>query len=90
MQDNDYCCNPGCDYSNDNDCGEAPQCTSDADCSDYNYDTGEYCGGDDYNEVYTDFYNYTCENNFCSENLIEKLVKECSSSEECYAGVCYE
>ncbi len=88
-EDNDYCCNPGCDYTNDNDCGEAPQCTLDEDCVEYNYQSDLFCGGSSWEDVYLTFYNYTCDDSFCVENIEDVLIQDCPSSGECYYGECY-
>jgi hypothetical protein len=86
---NDYCCNPGCDSSNDNDCGTGPECTTDAQCSDRNYEDQKYCGGDSSSDVYINVYTYTCgSDGNCVENLTEKLVEECVN-QDCYGGECF-
>lgn len=88
-EDNDYCCNPGCNYTNDNDCGEAPQCTSNSDCSDFDYQSNPFCGGNNWEDVYLTFYNYTCENEECKESWKDILIQDCSPSQDCYDGECY-
>lgn len=83
---NDGCCPPGCNYTKDSDCSVGPECTKDSDCSHYNYNNS-YCKTD--NNIYNDIYVFTCKNGSCDDTMTEKLVKKCSSTEDCYKGVCY-
>lgn len=59
------------------------ECDSDVDCEDWNSESDEYCNGDD---VYIEVYNYTCDNKVCVENVVDKLVNECSVG--CEWGEC--
>jgi hypothetical protein len=87
-ENNDLCCNPGCNYTKDNDCPPGPECTSDLGCIDSNYQDSEYCGGSNSNDVYITFHNYTCTNQVCKESITDKLIEECGGK-ECYFGICY-
>lgn len=86
--DGDSCCSAGCNYTNDNYCPPGPECTSNSDCSVKDYQLDPICSTSDGN-VYKTFYNYTCENQVCVENITKKLVDACNSTESCWGGECY-
>ncbi len=89
-KNNDFCCSPGCNYSNDNDCGDPPECTSDSDCVGYDYDSSPFCDGKPSNyKIITNLYNYTCVDFKCSPNISSILVEDCLPSQDCYSGTCY-
>lgn len=84
---NDGCCNPGCSYLNDNDCGDPPQCIIDDDCSYLNYESSDYCS-ENKTEIYMDVFTYYCEDEICVENKASTLIDTCNTDEECSYGVC--
>ncbi|MFH0712098.1 MAG: hypothetical protein V1889_03235 [archaeon] len=63
---------------------EELQCLSDADCDDDFY-SANYCDG---NSVFRDLHDFSCGAGLCNENVIPKLVEECS--DVCVEGECKE
>ena len=59
-----------------------PECCDDEDCEE-DYYSEKYCVGDD---VYKDFYDYSCEEGSCEFNVTEFLVEECD--DYCSDGIC--
>ncbi len=85
--DDDGCCTPECDNTNDNDCPEGPACLDDSDCDNYKDESSPYCIGN--NSVYKYIYTYTCSsNNTCIETETNTFVENCSVNEECSYGKC--
>ncbi len=61
------------------------ECEIDEECTYLNSQSLNYCDGS--GDVYMEFYNFTCEDNFCDEVITENLIEDCGGK-ECYAGEC--
>ncbi len=61
------------------------ECEIDEDCDYLSSQSLNYCDTD--GDVYMEFYNFTCEDNFCDEVITPNLMEECGLK-ECYAGEC--